>query len=219
MRKKAIIAAAAVAGILASAVETGILGSIVDQQTRASAAVAANSAVRIHYVVTARMVPAAPDATVPSPGNADTALQFTVGTSGLLNISVPDNAYLGAANPGTTSTAASIGTVTVTDTRSAASAAWTTTASSTGLTTTAGAGFTIPATAITYNIATGPSVDFGTVTPTDHTPLALSGTPAAVVSVTGSGNNTVSWNPQLTVTVPAGAITGTYTGTLTHSVA
>jgi hypothetical protein len=35
----------------------------------------------------------------------------------------------------------------------------------------------------------------------------------------GSGNNTVSWNPTLTVHVPANAVAGLYTGTLRHSVA
>ena len=33
------------------------------------------------------------------------------------------------------------------------------------------------------------------------------------------GNNTVAWNPTVVVTVPASAVAGTYTGTITHSVA
>jgi hypothetical protein len=140
-----------------------------------------------------------------------------VGTSGNLTITVPASAYLGAANPGTTTAPTPVGTVTVTDTRSAATADWTTTASSTGLTTTSGSGFTIPAANMAYDPGTV-SVDFGTVTPTGA-PVTMSNLAQAVVSVTGSGNNTVSWNPTLAITVPPAAISGAYTGTLTHSVA
>lgn len=34
-----------------------------------------------------------------------------------------------------------------------------------------------------------------------------------------TGNNTATWNPTLTVTIPAATVAGTYTGTVTHSVA
>jgi hypothetical protein len=32
------------------------------------------------------------------------------------------------------------------------------------------------------------------------------------------GDNTASWNPTVAINVPASAVGGTYTGTLTHSV-
>jgi len=35
----------------------------------------------------------------------------------------------------------------------------------------------------------------------------------------GVGNNSATWNPTLIVTLPAQAVVGTYTGTVTHSVA
>jgi hypothetical protein len=35
----------------------------------------------------------------------------------------------------------------------------------------------------------------------------------------GTGNNTATWNPTLVVALPAAAVVGTYTGTVTHSVA
>jgi hypothetical protein len=35
----------------------------------------------------------------------------------------------------------------------------------------------------------------------------------------GVGNNSAAWNPTLVVTAPAAAVTGLYTGTVTHSVA
>jgi hypothetical protein len=199
MRKKAITVAAAT---------TGVLASVLGQQAHASAAEAAHSA------GAARIAAGISAATVPSPLNANTSLTFTVGTTGNLTINVPDAAPLGSANPGTTSPATPIGTVTVTDTRSAVDASWTTTASATDLTTTGG---TIPAADITYDPRTV-TVNFGSVTPAGSI-ITLLNTPQPVVSVTGSGNNTVSWNPTLSIAVPAGAVTGVYNGTLTHSVA
>jgi hypothetical protein len=70
-------------------------------------------------------------------------------------------------------------------------------------------------------------------------PIAFgSGDPAATISFTvtsgaqtlsvpasaslgsgGAGNNTASWNHAISVAVPASAVAGTYTGTLTQSVA
>ena len=41
----------------------------------------------------------------------------------------------------------------------------------------------------------------------------------AVTGTEGVGDNTASWDPALSVAVPASAVAGTYTGTLTHSVA
>ena len=35
----------------------------------------------------------------------------------------------------------------------------------------------------------------------------------------GAGSNSASWNPTLVVNVPAAAVAGTYSGTVTHSVA
>ena len=40
----------------------------------------------------------------------------------------------------------------------------------------------------------------------------------AVTATLIVGNNTVSWSPTITVHVPAGAVAGTYSGTITHSV-
>jgi hypothetical protein len=45
---------------------------------------------------------------------------------------------------------------------------------------------------------------------------------AAQTAFTGGslvGNNSASWNPTLIVTIPAAAVVGTYTGTVTHTVA
>jgi len=40
-----------------------------------------------------------------------------------------------------------------------------------------------------------------------------------VETATGvSGNNTAAWNPTITVTIPANALAGTYSTTISHSV-
>lgn len=51
------------------------------------------------------------------------------------------------------------------------------------------------------------------------TPITLSGTATPVVTGTaGVGDNTATWNPAVSVAVPASALGGVYTGTLTQSV-
>ncbi len=50
--------------------------------------------------------------------------------------------------------------------------------------------------------------------------ITLSGTAAPVVDGTaGVGNNSATWDPTIAVAVPATAVGGAYTGTLTQSVA
>ena len=39
-----------------------------------------------------------------------------------------------------------------------------------------------------------------------------------VAATAGVGNNTVTWDPALQVTLPSAAVGGTYTGTITDSV-
>ena len=154
----------------------------------------------------------------PAAGGSDpaTSVTFQV-TTGLLSISVPAAANLGPGSPGHPANG-QLGTVTVTDGRALLAASWTATVASTDFTTGTGTGNeTIPAGDITY--------DPGTVTPTGtititSNDVTLSATPQAVVAGSaGVGDNSASWNPSLNVSIPAGAVGGTYTGTVTHSVA
>jgi hypothetical protein len=121
-----------------------------------------------------------------------------------------------ARGPGTTITG-SLGTVTVTDARALISASWTATASSTNFTTGGGTpAETIPATDANYN--PGPITTTGTITATG-TDVTLSNAAQTVVAGTaGSGDNTASWDPTIAVAVPATAVGGLYTATLTQSV-
>jgi hypothetical protein len=137
-------------------------------------------------------------------------------TTGELSMTAPATANLGSGAPGTTITG-QVGPVTVTDDRALLTASWTTTASSTAWTTGGGTGNeSIPASDVGYN--PGSITTTGTITATG-TPITLSGAAAPVVTGTaGVGNNTATWNPALAVAVPAAAVGGPYTGTLTQSV-
>jgi len=152
----------------------------------------------------------------PGPGDPDTTVTFAV-TSGALAMTAPASANLGSGAPATTITS-EVGAVTVTDDRALLSASWTATASATDFTTSGGTtAETIPATDVTYTPGTITTTGGITASPTE---ITLDHEPQAVVTGTaGVGNNTATWNPTLAVAVPAAAVGGVYTGTLTQSVA
>ena len=139
-------------------------------------------------------------------------------TSGALTMTAPDTADLGTGAPGT-AIVGQLGAVTVTDNRAALAATWNVTASSTAFTTGGGAtAETIPAADVGYAVGTIGTT--GTISATGHDLATLSAEPALVVAGTaGVGNNSATWNPTLDVAVPSAAVGGTYTGTLTQSVA
>jgi len=145
----------------------------------------------------------------------DTTVTFAV-TSGELTISAPTAANLGSGAPGTNLTG-NIGTVSVNDQRALLSAAWTVTASSSDFIT--GTGLpaqTIPAGDVNYD--PGFITKTGNVTVTgDDITLSSSSQPVVVAS-SGVGDNSASWNPALTVSIPNAAVFGTYTATLAHSI-
>jgi hypothetical protein len=152
----------------------------------------------------------------------DTTVTFTV-TTGTLTITAPATIPLGSGAPGTT-ISGTVGPVTVTDNRALLAAAWTATASAGSWTTGGGTpAETIPVSDVGY--AVGAISTTGTITPTGTDRPAgtaaadLSGTAKTVVTGTaGVGDNSATWNPTLSVAVPASAVGGDYTGTLTHSV-
>jgi len=129
---------------------------------------------------------------------------------------VPVATNLGSGAPGTTVSGA-MGPMTVTDDRALLSASWTVTVASTDFTTGGGtAAETIPATDLGYD--PGSITTTGVITATG-TPVTLSGTAQPTVTGTaGVGDNTATWDPTLSVAVPASATGGLYTGTVTDSV-
>jgi hypothetical protein len=153
----------------------------------------------------------------------DTTVTFTV-TSGTLTITAPATVGLTSGAPGTTITG-SVGPVTVTDNRALLAASWTATVLATPWTTgAASTAETIPVSDVGYAVGTITPTGTITVTGTDRPAGTaagdLSGAAQTVVTGTaGVGDNSATWNPTLSIAVPASAVGGDYTGTLTHSVA
>ncbi|MFE0457831.1 hypothetical protein ACFW1A_01055 [Kitasatospora sp. NPDC058965] len=145
-------------------------------------------------------------------GDPSTTVTFTV-TTGALSLSVPASATLGSGAPGTT-ISAPIGACTVTDDRALLSASWTVTAAETDF---ANGQSTIPAAHATYSVGTVTTT--GTITATTTNVTLTNSAQTVLTGSAGVGDNTASWDPTIAVNVPVSAIGGTYTGTLTQSVA
>jgi hypothetical protein len=162
--------------------------------------------------LTSTAASAAVTATGPTEG---TTVTFAI-TAGDLTVTVPDSADLNPGPPGTIITD-DLGTVTVTDDRALLAASWTVTASSTDFTV-GGATTpeTIPVADVTYNPGTVSKT--GTITTTPSAITLSHSAQTVVVGTAGIGNNTASWDPGIAIHVPAAAVNGTYTGTITHSV-
>jgi hypothetical protein len=146
-----------------------------------------------------------------------TTATFTL-TAGALSISTPAGPVaLGAPQVASTSArtfSGPLGTVTVTDERGGATT-WVTSVISTAFT---------PVPASTAVAAVNVAYAAGTVTQsalvTAATPVTTDLTGVSpVVNGTSTGLSTASWNPTITVVVPANAAPGVYSGTITHSVA
>jgi hypothetical protein len=139
-----------------------------------------------------------------------------------LTIAVPGTASLGSGSRGTT-VSASLGTVTITDTRSG-NVGWTATVSATNLTTGAGtAAETINKSAISYwsgpytTISGGGTRIAGQTTAADK--VSLSTAVTAFSATKALGTAVTSWAPTLGVTIPPTALVGIYTTVISHSAA
>jgi hypothetical protein len=156
-------------------------------------------------------------AVVALPAAADTPASFTL-TAGTLSISAPTSSVsLGSqavsSSPSTIS--GQLGAVTVTDQRGGATT-WVASVIVTAFTPTTGPAVTaIPATQVSY--AAGTITQSG-VTATKPATTDLTGV-SPVVNGVSTGLSTASWNPTISVTLPANAAPGVYSGTITHSVA
>jgi hypothetical protein len=151
----------------------------------------------------------------------DTPTTFDL-NAGSLSISVPTGATLSAATVGATSVSGQLGTVSVTDFRGDLSDTWTATVTASSFAGgTEGNTLTIPDTAVSYSPGepiTG-SGTFGTAaTPGTAGPI---GEALVAYSQAGAvGSNGVSWDPTITISLPAGGqVADTYSGTITQSVA
>ncbi|MFD8527962.1 hypothetical protein ACFV0L_11195 [Streptosporangium canum] len=147
----------------------------------------------------------------------DTVVTFSITAEGL-TVSAPGSANLGPVASGAASVSGQIGPITVTDDRGTLNGSWNATVISTDFTTGEGTG---PETIPNINVSYSP----GPATATTGTGTFTPG-PGGIVNVprvafAGTelvGNDSVTWNPTLTVTIPSAAVAGTYSGTVTHSV-
>lgn len=151
----------------------------------------------------------------------DTTVTFSV-TGGALSITVPASSTLPSGAPGTT-VSGQLGTVAVTDARALLNAAWSASVASTDFTT----GGETAAETITKNKASywsgaGAFQGIGTFTagqPTAAQKQSLALSVPAFSLASGTGGNSAVWAPTVEVVVPDAAVAGTYSGTVTHSVA
>jgi hypothetical protein len=150
-----------------------------------------------------------------APAGAATPASFTL-TAGALSISQPTAAVsLGSqvASSNATTMSGQLGSVTVTDQRGGTTT-WTASVISTAFTPTAGPAD--PASNLSY--AAGPITDSATVVATAVAASDLTGV-STVVTGASTGISTATWDPTITVIVPADFAPGVYTATITHSVA
>lgn len=154
----------------------------------------------------------------PAFAGTDSATPVTVlVTGGSLSISAPTVSVPLGSVPGSTSAqivSASLGSVAVTDGR-AGIAGWVATVQAPAF---SGAGTisTTTAGSVTYTPGTATVTGVAVVTPTTEQQLEAVGPVQTATVVVGV--NTATWNPTIAVTVPAGAVAGTYGTTITHSV-
>jgi hypothetical protein len=154
-------------------------------------------------------------ATTALPAGAETPASFTL-TAGALSISAPAGSVsLGSQGVSNSSSTISgpLGSVTVSDQRGGATS-WTASVISTAFTPPSGPAD--PASNVSY--AAGAITASATVVGTAIAGLNLTGV-TTVVTGASTGISSASWNPTISVLVPANFAPGVYSATITHSVA
>lgn len=141
----------------------------------------------------------------------DTATTFTL-TGGELTLSVGATAPLTdeASGVDANTITGTLGTVAVDDARGGTTG-WTASAASTTFT---GTGLSV-SDGVAYT--NGTVTETGTNTVAAVTAQSITTETAVATATAVSGNNTASWDPTLDVSMPAGALAGDYTGTVTTS--
>ncbi|MEV6103926.1 hypothetical protein AB0M28_04300 [Streptomyces sp. NPDC051940] len=156
-------------------------------------------------------------ATSPRAEAADTTTTFTVTATSGMAISAPDSASLTSAGPGGTASGP-LGNVTVNDARSQLGTTWTATVV---LSTPFRTGGGTAAETISGGLVTYTPGNIVSSTNAPHLPGAagtLAAQRNAFTRTSGDGANSVTWNPSISVAVPAGNVSGDYSGVITHSV-
>ena len=142
----------------------------------------------------------------------DTTTTFSI-NGGALSVTVQADATLTNAGTGAASVTGNLGAVGVTDNRGG-TANWNVISTSTVFTNAAGGA---TSNGVTYNAGT--VAETGDMTIADGSNVPLNGSAAEVAGPTAvAGNNTASWNPTLTVSLPSNALAGAYSGTVNTSI-
>jgi hypothetical protein len=152
------------------------------------------------------------------PGGTSTTLGVTGGD---LTITVAGSASLGAVNAGQSSLEGQLGTVTVQDMRAEYNGAWNASAVASDFANSdVPDAADIPATDITYSpgSATDQSGD-ATFQAGAGGAMSTVGSVDAFSTADEVGVASVSWDPNISFALPSNVVAGTYTGTVTHSVA
>lgn len=157
-----------------------------------------------------------------APADAAQGVTFTL-TAGSLTVSDPADTSLGSVATGTATVSSTLGDTSVTDNRGALLGTWTASVSSTDFTTgTATADETIGKALVSYasgasTASSGTAVRVpGQATTLLAQDMSVSRTAFSATGVVG--NNSTTWVPTVTVSIPADSVAGTYSGTITHSV-
>jgi hypothetical protein len=161
--------------------------------------------------------PVAAYADGPPPGGTTATFDLHAGS---LSISVPSGATLEAATVGASSVSGQLGDVSVTDYRGDVSDTWTATVTTTDFTGGTN-GVTVDASGVAYNpgAALDGSGTFGAAA-TEGTAGPIGDALVAYSQDGAEGSNGVSWDPTITISLPAGGqVVDTYSGTITQSVA
>ena len=151
--------------------------------------------------------------------DANTTTTFTI-DGGALTVSAPASVDLGSVDTGSASIADQLGPVTVTDLRGALESDWTASVSASAFTTgTATAHETVAASDVDYLSGSATATTgLGTFT-AGGAQTDLSADRLAFEQAGGTGNNSATWNPEITLNLSASQVAGDYTGTVVHSVA
>lgn len=140
-----------------------------------------------------------------------------------VSISAPVSANLGSTSPGSASISGKLGTVTVNASGLVAPSFTATVSTTTFITGAGGTNQTIAKSSVSY--WSGPAttaVGTSSVTPGQLNAAAAQSLSSTRTAFSATGvllTIEVAWNPTVIVTLPANAVAGTYTGTITHSVA
>jgi hypothetical protein len=148
----------------------------------------------------------------------DSTVTFSITTAGI-TISEPGSVNLGSVAAGTASVEGQIGPVTVTDLRGTLGGSWNATVVGGDFTTGGGTpAETIPVSNETYYPGSATSTT-GSGTFTPGVGGIINVPRSAFTGTELTGNNAVTWNPTFELTIPSAAVAGTYTGTVSQSVA